>query len=87
MCETRGGEGEKCRVGKSERKEVEGVESILSFAPQATACHHICIKPVRSSRSTCWLSEQPLRRREKVTVGEKEKTGGGGNKMGRDPEV
>lgn len=26
-----------------------GKESILSYVPQATTCHHICIKPVSSS--------------------------------------
>lgn len=32
--------------------------SAVSFMPEATACHHICIKAV--SGSTCWLSEPLL---------------------------
>ncbi len=57
-----------------------GGESILSFMPRASACHHICIKPVRSSKSTCWLSEQLLRGRGGGD-GEREKKPGGGKNM------
>lgn len=43
-----------------EEKERKEGESVLGAAPRAAECHHICIKPVSVSGSTCWLSKRQL---------------------------
>lgn len=43
-----------------EGKERKEGESVLGVAPRAAVCHHICIKPVSVSGSTCWLSGRQL---------------------------
>lgn len=68
---------------QEEKGKKVGGESILSFVPWATACHHICIKPVSCSGSTCWLSERLLREREEGDTERETKSRRRGKTRGR----